>query len=781
MSTGTIVLNIETPDLNLTGSGEFDVSSYLQDLFLKNGDMKELVSDKLSAIFKQVKTKDIAENWSDKIKKAFKIKSVELDIKKETSDHIKKLLKDLKLENVISFDKIQPIINKTNKTTGTPIDTPKLPSNLEKVFANFTTKLTDVIKKIDVVASKNNSVNANTDTVFGQEMDVVLVDFSDKFSDKLVGVLLSTLGLVGLASKSKDKEEKGGEANSGMFDKILKGVFGKGLPAGAASMLGKMAGGALLAGGLLWMAVDGIRGWMKSDEWGASKISSALGGALGGMSSGMDGALKNAGKGALIGAGIGTLIGGPLGLVIGALIGAALGGILGYIGGKNLAKGFDTFGAWWDKHITVGLFGGMENIKKKFEAIGKWITTNVVPFVTNLGKDALGWLENTLLPMIKNLGAALKPVFNAVLWLGEKVLWPIAKWAINFSWEWVKTTIGKAFKSITFLINWFVAIGEQIGVVMSDIVDGWNWFKDKFIKFGEWIGKSASDLVDWFVGKWTSIKNGFIAFGEAIGEGLFIIVNWIKEKVIAIGTTIKNGFIAMFDFIVALPTNIYNFVKTASTMAFNAVKAGFNLVFDTVSNIGTTIYNWLADTITSTIEKTKEGFMKVFDWISNLGTMLLDKAKSWFSSKKEETGTSKTEEGKAKAGTVTAKAQDIVIDFKKSHVQIQPDSSDKFYPVEDGGVFAKNDGGIDKQLKSINNVMIDLQKTTEKNLVNLVTVLNNHTEIFIKLLGVETDQLHMLPALASTKGGEQKESFPTTDVRDPIYEYRNNVYKNMRA
>ena len=120
---------------------------------------------------------------------------------------------------------------------------------------------------------------------------------------------------------------------------------------------------AAIAGGIIWMAIDGIRGFFKAKEWGVSKTSGVMGGLLGGMDKGLKGALKNMGKWALIGAGIGSFV--PVvGTILGGLIGAAIGAILGWIGGERIAKAFDAVGAWfkeqWNK-IVGGFKGGIWN------------------------------------------------------------------------------------------------------------------------------------------------------------------------------------------------------------------------------------------------------------------------------------------------------------------------------------------------------------------------------------------------------------------------------------
>lgn len=136
---------------------------------------------------------------------------------------------------------------------------------------------------------------------------------------------------------------------------------------------GAMAPVIMIAGGLIWAAVDGIRGFLKADKWGTTKVSGALGGVLGGTDKGLKGAAKNMGKWALIGARIGSIVP-AVGTLAGGLIGAAIGGILGWIGGERLAKAFDKIGVWFNEKFGVvidffrDLLGGFKD--GFFEGIG---------------------------------------------------------------------------------------------------------------------------------------------------------------------------------------------------------------------------------------------------------------------------------------------------------------------------------------------------------------------------------------------------------------------------
>lgn len=145
-----------------------------------------------------------------------------------------------------------------------------------------------------------------------------------------------------------------GDKKSSLLEKfkgLLPMLMGAGGIASLAKMFGSMlmkAGAiGLLAGGLIWMAVDGIKGFFKAKSWGVSKVAAVIGGALAGTGSGgWSQAFTNMGKGAAVGAGAGFLIGGPIGALVGGFIGGAIGGILGYFGGQKTAVEVDKILGW---------------------------------------------------------------------------------------------------------------------------------------------------------------------------------------------------------------------------------------------------------------------------------------------------------------------------------------------------------------------------------------------------------------------------------------------------
>ena len=115
---------------------------------------------------------------------------------------------------------------------------------------------------------------------------------------------------------------------------LLKGLEGGGklLARGFGSIGGK------LLGGILGVAIDGLLGYFKSDEWGVTEGAGVIGGMLGGTFDNK--ALNmfvNAGKWAMIGAMAGSVV--PvIGTAIGGAVGALIGAVLGYFGGERIAK-----------------------------------------------------------------------------------------------------------------------------------------------------------------------------------------------------------------------------------------------------------------------------------------------------------------------------------------------------------------------------------------------------------------------------------------------------------
>jgi hypothetical protein len=233
---------------------------------------------------------------------------------------------------------------------------------------------------------------------------------------KLGGGLMAGLGIPAWATDPTMLANMvGGGAKAGM-GKLWSGaskVFSN-------PKFAKIMGPAAIAGGIALMVKDGMAGVEKSEEWGVSKVSGAMGGILGGVDKGFKGAMANMGKWALIGAGIGSIV--PvIGTLVGGLIGAVVGAILGWVGGERIAKFFSGVGKWVsEKWNTIKEFPG-----KVWDAI------------VNTVKGWLGFGEgkDDELP-VKTEGAPKKG------WLDTLIDFLIPQWIRDFAKDAVGTVLG---------------------------------------------------------------------------------------------------------------------------------------------------------------------------------------------------------------------------------------------------------------------------------------------------------------------------------------------------
>ena len=436
MTTGNINLTFDAPDLNLTGTGDFNISDYISEMFYKNPSLSTIVESKISDIFNNIDTNIISKNYETKIKTAFKIDSTPLDLgnifKKQLTETFKKL--NLKPEDIIpKGDK--GLVSATNTNIKTT-ENDKI-KGLENQFSTFVKDIfkrdlnfpslytinQNLVKFLKETVNKNIIPNADTpiDTVFKQTNDVNIVDISSDALKK-ISHLFGFMG--GKDHASVKREEKKGNWVDDLFsgkafatlaevllgkaliDSLIKKMFSKGILA----RLGSLTGIALLAGGIFMMAMDGIDGWTKSGEWGASKIASTIGGALGGTDDGINNAWRGALKGGLVGGDIGKLVGGPLGLIVGGLLGAAVFGIMGYIGGEKIAEKLDElsdrFATWYNTNLDIFM---KESVTKRFlHATGS----------LSLGEDDVTQaIRKTLFDAL-----IFRPLRNVMPKIGEKLI-----------------------------------------------------------------------------------------------------------------------------------------------------------------------------------------------------------------------------------------------------------------------------------------------------------------------------------------------------------------------
>lgn len=339
---------------------------------------------------------------------------------------------------------------------------------------------------------------------------------------------IGALYIGGLLKKIFGKKGKDGEGG-GLFSKIgdfFKGAIGKIgsfiKGGGLKNALVKGGGIAMLASGLIWGAIDGINGWIKSQDWGTSKIGGFLGGFLGGTGKGTKNAFKNAGKFALIGAGAGTLICPPIGTIVGGLAGAAVGGLMGYFGGEEMAKQIDDIfnvnsfkKIWKDGKTSTGQKIGLtvlEGVKTvvtaPFKVIGKLgnglvkgvsslvenVSTNVKQTATEM---ASAWQKGGIKEVWKQGIGKIKDKVNNFL---ENT--PIGQW-INDA---IVKPIGNFFRKIQD-ISGYIASGGIMGLLernelgISDYDVYWNTknklsdvSRDDLVKMmGKWMKATGND------------------------------------------------------------------------------------------------------------------------------------------------------------------------------------------------------------------------------------------------------------------------------------------------
>lgn len=200
-------------------------------------------------------------------------------------------------------------------------------------------------------------------------------------------------------------EEKKKEEGGGILDGILPTAIGTSIGSAGGGLMAALlplVPWALLAGGLALAIGNAFEGVAKAGDWGTSNIAAGLGGFIGGAGTGLMNVFKNMGTWAAIGAGIGGGIGifgagiGIFpGIIVGGLIGAAFGGIMGWIGGENLAKGFDWIGSVFRGDFIADAFGGISSWAKRgaeMGAIGWWPGMIIGGVIGGAIGGIMGWL-----------------------------------------------------------------------------------------------------------------------------------------------------------------------------------------------------------------------------------------------------------------------------------------------------------------------------------------------------------------------------------------------------
>lgn len=294
------------------------------------------------------------------------------------------------------------------------------------------------------------------------------------------------------------------------------GSIGKFFKSGATKTAFKAMGPMMIVTSLFEMAIDGIKAFFKSKEWGTSKISSVLGGFLGGAS---EGGLKNAfssmGKWALLGAGIGSVV--PVvGTIAGGLIGGAIGLIFGGIGGKNIAKGFDFIWRWFKNTFIPSFLEMLDDLFaiSKFKEIFK-------------GDDSIG----------KKIGKAIGLFFVTCFKMPIKLFTSTSTFFKKiFNGKQIQESLGNMVSSV---FNGFGNAWESIKGFGSNLKDktknAWNSVKE--FSGDVWEGIKESELASFVSSLFTSLKDGISKFFKENPVG-----KWIDSCII---NPIKNAFTQM--------------------------------------------------------------------------------------------------------------------------------------------------------------------------------------------------------------------------------------------
>lgn len=413
--------------------------------------------------------------------------------------------------------------------------------------------------------------------------------------------------------KAKDSEDGMGEMLSGLFGGAGAGGLGgklSGLLSGTAFGIGS------LVVGLGWSIVEGVRGWINSEEWGVSNIAGAIGGFFGGQGDGgIKDAFAGAGRWALVGAGIGSIF--PVvGTIAGGLIGAALGGILGFIGGENIAKGLDGMGEklseLWNSFLDSDFFSVMSNM---FSSIFDLV---ISPFegAYDQIREVIGNIVDIAGDDDKSIGAKIGGIVWEIVSAGPRMIFGwfegLGEGIINYIQDWfgedgIMSQIGDMAEP---LIDYLANIGSEfVDWVISPFRGAFEGFKEEGVSgaIKGWFGGLWGNLVN-LIGSIFGMEDDLIS-GDDESEMMENIVSTlldIGDQVWSFITDFVGGFVSgignigssvmnwstenlvepVREFFEELPGNIREgvsgFVSTASTFI------GENIV-DPVSNFFTDV------------------------------------------------------------------------------------------------------------------------------------------------------------------------------------------------
>jgi len=369
----------------------------------------------------------------------------------------------------------------------------KLQTDIAKsIKSNIPTK-TNIIPNVNALGDMEGGKRGREAFVEGKSTPVTIESIDKDVLDNLAKAM-SGLDNVAISTRVAEAEKPG------MISNFLKGALlgGAGVLAtnmnklmavlspmflikGAPKWLAKAGPIVALIGGIIWMAVDALQGWINSDIWGTSKVSGALSAAIAGSDKGLKGSIKNMGKWALIGAGIGSIV--PVvGTLVGGLLGAAVGAILGWIGGERMSRAFDAVGAWLGEKLEI--FKGeakkffeanMEErwamIKTALSAPWKWLAEKADKIITwvdttlekNFGDEWTNFKQTFVdfFSWIKDTSKDVQIWIDNILYKRFGENWELFKSSIKIIGEWFKDKIYdpvKKFFSMERIDNWGVAL-----------------------------------------------------------------------------------------------------------------------------------------------------------------------------------------------------------------------------------------------------------------------------------------------------------------------------------
>jgi len=416
------------------------------------------------------------------------------------------------------------------------------------------------------------------------------------------------------AITGKMEEQEDDEKKKGILGNLFSALMG-GL---AGTKLGKMASTlfpqimkalpfAALAGGIIWMVIDGIKGFFLSGEWGVRGISGVIGSVLGGTDKGLKGGFKNMGKWALIGAGIGSFV--PvIGTLVGGLIGAAVGFLLGWIGGERIAKlidkGIDKLTDFVESDFVKGLVtgvqdffqgflsGGLESFRDSFNFSGIWSSDR--SFISKVF-DSLQNIGGSLLNFVID---GLRGGFDAILGQGNAI-----SEALDIVRDFIQPVMDLIISVPRDLLNGIVSRfrGREI-------------WQDEDASFGEKLGMSISNIAEMLIG---GVMDMFKGLGEN-AINLFRTV-FMGEDSLLRRTQNLTGEMNLRE-------RLFNAVGMMGEAIWNAIKGIFGFIGDMLSGIWqgadaatggklTEVVNWFDETV---IGGVRNFFTTVGNTISNI-------------------------------------------------------------------------------------------------------------------------------------------------------------------